>query len=94
MKRLSSLGAMAAMFSLLSPNLDGFKFMEGPRSRGKRRGLKKHKQAAGRSRYMPHIGAKEQERAKRCYMENGILQQMSKRQFDVLRNDEPMERVY
>jgi hypothetical protein len=28
----------------------------------------KHKQPAGRSRYMPHYGAKEQERARRCYM--------------------------
>jgi len=37
------------------------------------------------SRHTPHIGHKEQERAKRCYMRNGILHQMSKRQYEALR---------
>lgn len=34
------------------------------------------------SKYVPHQGAKERERAKRCYMVGGILQQMSKRQYE------------
>jgi hypothetical protein len=35
-----------------------------------RRGIRKpHEPKASRSKYTPHIGAKEQERAKRCYMD-------------------------
>jgi hypothetical protein len=34
------------------------------------------------SKYQPHQGAKERERARRCYMVGGIMHQMSKRQYE------------
>ncbi|MFL9943686.1 hypothetical protein [Paraburkholderia graminis] len=43
-------------------------------SRGKGRGKSaKWLGGSARSKYMPHIGAKEQERAKRCYMVSAFI---------------------
>jgi len=39
--------------------------VRGPTGRQRRNGVRTK---LGRSKYMPHIGAKEQERAKRCWM--------------------------
>lgn len=91
MKRINILGAamgtMAFVGSALSAGVHVAIDRDRPVS-SKRKRIAKAKQPAGRSRYMPHIGAKEQERAKRCYMENGILQQMSVRQFEVMQDAE------
>lgn len=58
-----------------------FHRVTGDSKRGRQLVSKKHR---ARSKYMPHVGAKEQERAKRCYMHNGVLHQFSKRQHEAI----------
>lgn len=91
--------AIAAAMSLANVGQRNAAMAEiGPyRSRGKGRGKgAKVTVRPSRSKYMPHIGAKEQERAKRCWMQRfhgeqdlyspnlrsaPVMHQMSKREY-------------
>ena len=79
MKRLSILGLGASMMSAIG----SFGMVRGGIDRvasGTKRARQMNdvRPKRHRSKYMPHYGAKEQERARRCYMRNGILHQRSK----------------
>lgn len=78
MKRISILAGAPGAFAMASMRSLGHEIVTIDRERpvsAKRRRVSAAPRFNGRSKYMPHQGAKERERAKRCYMSEFLNQQ-------------------